>query len=464
MGRGGRTCAAAPLLAQRRPQRLLERPGGREYCSRLVAAVGHAVLAAGIASAPVLLPVGGLDQLPVGLRIPVGHQVARPLPPEHRVARDPPSSALEVHLALQEVQEQGGVVEAPLLATPVRERRPEELAGLCDPEEVLLVWCLLVRVRRRDHHLVDLELVVDEVEHLAHRVRRVVCEEGRIRGHPEPLLPRCPDRRHRLVEHPLAAHGPVVPLAEPVEVDRPGEVGRGLEQVELALHLDRVGAQVDELLATNELAGDDVDLGMNQGLSTGDRDHRRAALLDRAERLVHGHPAAQHMVGVLDLAAARAGEVALVERLELDQQRELLPPAKPLAQEIGRGPNALPEGNRHLGSSSHFSSAGTPNRTFSLMPSLSLTSSGPNPSNATTSSWTIRSGAEAPAVTPTVRAPSSQAGSTSATPSTSRARQPARSATSTSRIELDEFGEPTTRIASQQAASSLIASWRFWVA
>ena len=76
----------------------------------------------------------------------------------------------------------------------------------------------------------------------------------------------------------------------------------------------------------------------------------------------------------------------------------------------------------------------------------------------------MRSGAEAPAVTPTVLAPASQEGSTSPMPSMRRAGQPARSATSTRRNEFDEFGEPTTRIASQLAASSRTASWRFWVA
>ena len=42
--------------------------------------------------------------------------------------------------------------------------------------------------------------------------------------------------------------------------------------------------------------------------------------------------------------------------------------------------------------------------------------------------------------------------------------QPARSATSTSRSELELLGAPTTSMASQRAAMALTASWRLVVA
>ena len=67
-----------------------------------------------------------------------------------------------------------------LLAPAVGERLAEQLARLLHAEEVLLVGRFLVRVGRRDHHLVDLEVVVEEVEHLADRLRRVVREERRV--------------------------------------------------------------------------------------------------------------------------------------------------------------------------------------------------------------------------------------------------------------------------------------------
>jgi hypothetical protein len=52
----------------------------------------------------------------------------------------------------------------------------------------------------------------------------------------------------------------------------------------------------------------------------------RAGLLDRGDRLLDRHALLQHVVRLLDLAAAGAFEVAGEQRLELDQQRELLHP------------------------------------------------------------------------------------------------------------------------------------------
>src|SRR5437773_333239 len=99
---------------------LLARYGGAEGLAegahrlqdggRLVAAVRHAVVAAGIPAAAVLRPVGRLDELLVSLRVPVGHEVAGPLPAEDRVRRNAPGSAREVDLALEKVQEERRVV------------------------------------------------------------------------------------------------------------------------------------------------------------------------------------------------------------------------------------------------------------------------------------------------------------------------------------------------------------------
>ena len=157
------------------------------------------------------------------------------------------------------------MVQPPAPAAAVGERLAEELARLLDAEEVVLVGRLLVRVGRRDHHVVDLELVVEEVEDLADRARRVVREEGGVGGHPEAALLGRADRGDRLVEDALALDRGVVALAQAVDVDRPGEVGAGGEVLELALHEDRVGAQVDEPLAGDEPPGDLVDLGMDSG-------------------------------------------------------------------------------------------------------------------------------------------------------------------------------------------------------
>ena len=91
-----------------------------------------------------------------------------------------------------------------------------------------------------------------------------------------------------------------------------------------------------------------MDLGVDQRLAAGDRDHRRPALLDRRDRLIDGHAAAQLVLGVLDLAAAGARQVALEQRLKLDDQRELLAFGQPLAHQVHAHARALFEAGSHL--------------------------------------------------------------------------------------------------------------------
>ena len=80
-------------------------------------------------------------------------------------------------------------------------------------------------------------------------------------------------------------------------------------------------------------------------------------------------------------------------------------------------------------------------------------------------SSTSSSGAEAPAVMPSVAMPSKCSQGISAARCTSSALgQPARSATSTSRSELELLGAPTTISRSQRAAMALTAAWRLVVA
>ena len=78
---------------------------------------------------------------------------------------------------------------------------------------------------------------------------------------------------------------------------------------------------------------------------------------------------------------------------------------------------------------------------------------------------TSSSGAEAPAVMPSVAMPSNCShGISDACCTRSAFGQPARSATSTSRSELELLGAPTTITRSQRAAIAFTASWRLVVA
>ena len=80
---------------------------------------------------------------------------------------------------------------------------------------------------------------------------------------------------------------------------------------------------------------------MDERLAARDRHHRRAGLLDRGNRGVDRHPLLEDVIGVLDLPAERAGQVALVERLQLDEERELLDARELLLREIRADPDGL---------------------------------------------------------------------------------------------------------------------------
>ncbi len=72
------------------------------------------------------------------------------------------------------------------------------------------------------------------------------------------------------------------------------------------------------------------------------------ALLDRRDGLRHRHALLQRGLRVLDLAAARALEVALEERLELDEQRELLRAGQALLHQVRADAHGLPQGHGHV--------------------------------------------------------------------------------------------------------------------
>src|SRR5579883_167731 len=111
-----------------------------------------------------------------------------------------------------------------------------------------------------------------------------------------------------------------------------------------------------------------------------------------------------------------------------------------------------------------ISSPGSENRTSSSTSSISSISRKPLRRRKSTSSCTRCSGAEAPAVTATFFTPSNQAVSTSSQSFTRYERTPKLVPTSTSRLELELFCEPTTSSRSQASETALTAICRFSVA
>src|SRR5699024_2311319 len=104
------------------------------------------------------------------------------------------------------------------------------------------------------------------------------------------------------------------------------------------------------------------------------------------------------------------------------------------------------------------SSRGKGNDTFSGVPSRVRTEPAPNSFSLPITCWTKISGADAPAVTPTVLHPSNHLGSIISGLSSKYALAPSRSATSRRRLELELLGLPTTSTRSHFGAIDLTAS------
>ena len=161
----------------------------------------------------------------------------------------------------------------------------------------------------------------------------------------EPLVLRLLDRRDRDVEHAGLAHRLVVNILQTVEMHREEKVGRRLEQMQLLLQKKRVRAQRDELLALDDAFHDRADLPMNQRFASGNGDHGSAAFVDRVEALLNRQSLVEDRIGVVDLAASRAGEVAAKQRLQHQHQRIPVAAGNPLPDEVGGDLGFPKEGN-----------------------------------------------------------------------------------------------------------------------
>src|ERR1700733_3215364 len=100
----------------------------------------------------------------------------------------------------------------------------------------------------------------------------------------------------------------VLPL--PIQMDRKGKVLARFEESDLLLQQQRVGAQIDVLLACDQSLDDLDDLRVHKGLTARNGNHRRPAFIHGTEALLRSQFLLEDMGWVLDLAAAGACQVA----------------------------------------------------------------------------------------------------------------------------------------------------------
>ena len=116
--------------------------------------------------------------------------------------------------------------------------------------------------------------------------------------------------------------------------------------MQLLLQEQRIRAKRYELLFRDQAFHDLPDLAMDQWLAAGNRNHGRAAFVDRIEALLDRQAAIENGIRIIDLAATDAGEIATKQRLQHQNERIAFTPLQLLLEDIGANTHFLKK--RHL--------------------------------------------------------------------------------------------------------------------
>src|SRR5262245_28536164 len=390
---------------------------------RLIAAMRHAVRAFLVFAGAVGRPVRALHQFTERLGVAFAEQIARLLPPENVARGHAPRRAAIGLVPGEKIEEEVRVDKIPLFAPAQAEDFAEQLLGLSAVEEMFLVGGAFIRIARRDRHA-DTE-VLGVIEEGGDVLGGMAVEDRGVDVHGESFGLRGLDRRYGAVEYARLTDGLIVMLTQPVEVDGEEEIRRWFEQMQLLLKQERVRAQRDELLPGDQALHDFADLAVDQRLAPGNGDHRSAALVGGVEALLDRQPAIENGIGIVDLAASDARQIAPKQRLEHEHERIAVSPQQFLLEDIGADAHFLKKRDSHsfhlpvwrlrLSSTPQLvaSSRGNRNSICSCRPGRVETSTSPRVRNVSMTSSTSTSGAEAPAVIPIVLASLTHSGASS---------------------------------------------------
>src|SRR5271166_2785431 len=211
---------------------------------------------------------------------------------------------------------------------------------------MLLVRCPLIGVSWRHGDPVDADLR-DLVEEASDALRLGCVEQGRIDVDTKATGLRQLDRGDSAIVNAFLAHRVIVLFAVAVEMDRPGEISAGFEQLDFLLQQQSVGAEVNEFLLRRNALDNLVDLPMQQRFAPCYHHHRCTAFVDGPEAFIDAEALIEDRVRIVDLSATSAGEVATEERLE--HQDERISPDTPQMppDNVGSYSDRLVQRNRH---------------------------------------------------------------------------------------------------------------------
>ena len=128
-----------------------------------------------------------------------------------------------------------------------------------------------------------------------------------------------------------------------------GRIGGGEVVAHLLPHEDAIGADVHHAPLGMEAGDEFLDAGVDEGLAAADGDHGRVALGGDIEALVQGDDVLDGRGVLADAAAARAGEVARVQRLQLQHHGELGAALEAVGDDVTGDLGGRREGETHGG-------------------------------------------------------------------------------------------------------------------
>ncbi len=185
------------------------------------------------------------------------------------------------------------------------------------------------------------------IHKICHFLGRFTLEQGAIDCDPEAALESNADYVFAFLVDAIAAYGGIVAFTVTVEVDRKRQVRRRFVIVHATIEQQRVGAQIHKFLAPDIAANDARHVFMDQRFAAGDRYDRCAALVDRFHTVFIAQPLVENFFGVIDLAAAGAGEVATEKRFQHQYERILFDSPDLLPEYVSSNADLLDQWNAH---------------------------------------------------------------------------------------------------------------------
>ena len=218
-----------------------------------------------------------------------------------------PGGALIVLIAGQKIEKQARLVEHPALFTFTLTPQPEDVAeqlfgGLALQKNILLRRMFIGESRR--HIDAFHPQPHDEIKKFRRFLCRFALKKGAVHGDAKAFADHQLDHVHSLIEDAGLTDGGVVSRPHAVQMNREGQVGRWRVVGQLLLQQQGVGAEVDIFAALNDALHDVGHLLVNQRFAAGDRDDRRAALINGVQTVGDAQSFVQNGVRIIDFTAA----------------------------------------------------------------------------------------------------------------------------------------------------------------